>query len=134
MAAVCAGLISQRFGYKRVLVACVTIVGCLAFFHLWVQNVWQLVVLRLLIGLGAGGLVPSMNGIIASLVSRRNLGKAYGFTTTASALGWAAGPLLGGIAASHFGLRIPFAMMGGLLLLMAVLARGTIREKVMEEG
>ncbi len=127
VAAALAGRLSDRYGYKKVLVICVTVVGLLSFNHLWVWNLGQLLVLRALIGLASGGMVPSMNAMIASLVPRRSLGKAYGFTTTASSLGWAGGPLFGGLAASVVGLRLPFAFTGVMLLAMAFLAYRFIR-------
>ena len=83
--------------------------------------------LRILFGLAAGGMVPAMNALVANTVPRTNIGQAYGFTTTASALGWATGPAIGGLAASVVGYRWPFVIMGGLLVLATLAQKRWIR-------
>lgn len=84
------------------------------------RSVRQLLVLRAIFGLGAGGMIPAMNAMVATIVPRGSLGRAYGLTTTAAAIGWATGPVLGGWAASALGLRMPFVIMGGLLFALAL--------------
>jgi MFS family permease len=126
-AAVIGGRLSDRYGHKLVLVLCTAFAGVLAFPHVFAQNLGQLVLLRAAVGIGTGGMVPAMNAMVAASVPRGSLGKAYGLTTMASAFGWATGPMLGGWAAASFGLRMPFAIMGGVLILMAVVAQRGIR-------
>ena len=75
----------------------------------------------------AGAMIPAMNAMVASFVPRTRLGQAYGFTTTASALGWAVGPVLGGWAASVFGYRLPFVLTGTMLLLVALAQQRSLR-------
>ena len=127
LASVAAGRLSDRHGHKLVLVCCSVFAGLVCFPHVAARNMDQLLFLRALAGLGAGGMAPAMNAMIATAVPRRNLGKAYGLTTTAGAFGWAIGPFLGGVAATQFGLRAPFAIMGCLLLGMALVAQRGIR-------
>jgi len=132
VSAVMVGRMSDRLGHKTMLVVCTFLTGIFSFPHFFAVTVPQLVLLRILFGLAAGGMVPAMNAIVANTVPRTNIGQAYGFTTTASSLGWATGPAIGGYAASLFGYRLPFLIMGGLLLLVALAQRrwvtGIIRE------
>ncbi len=123
ISAVMVGRLSDRLGHKRMLVACTALTALLSAPHFFAQSIGQLMVLRVLFGLAAGGMVPAMNAIVASVVPRTNIGQAYGFTTTASALGWATGPALGGVAASALGYRWPFVVMTCLLLLVALAQR-----------
>jgi DHA1 family multidrug resistance protein-like MFS transporter len=120
ISAVLVGRLSDRVGHKRMLVVCTALTAVLSAPHFFAQSIGQLVVLRILFGLAAGGMVPSMNAIVSNVVPRANIGQAYGFTTTASALGWAMGPALGGVAAAAFGYRWPFVVMSGLLLAVAM--------------
>jgi DHA1 family multidrug resistance protein-like MFS transporter len=120
VAAVVVGRLGDRYGHKSMLVTCTALAGMLCFPHYSAASLQQLLALRVLFGLGVGGMMPSMNAMVASLIPRDNIGQAYGFTTTASALGWAIGPALGGLAASHVGYRVPFLVMGAALLLVAV--------------
>jgi DHA1 family multidrug resistance protein-like MFS transporter len=122
VSAVMVGRLSDRLGHKRVLVLCTALAGVLCVPQFFAASVGQLLVMRVLFGLGAGGMIPAMNALVATVVPRHGFGRAYGFTATASALGWGIGPMLGGLAASAFGLRIPFLIMGGLLVLMSAVA------------
>jgi len=117
------GRLGDRLGYKTSLVSSTILAGLMCFPHAAAQTVWQLVLLRIVFGLGIGGMIPAMNAMVATTVSRASVGRAYGFTVTASALGWAIGPALGGWAASMLGYRVPFVIAGGLLLLVSVAQR-----------
>ena len=119
-AAVMVGRLSDRLGHKTVLVTCTALTAMFCVPHFFAQTIAQLLLLRVLFGLAAGGMVPAMNALVANVVPRSNIGQAYGFTTTASSLGWATGPAVGGLAASAWGYRWPFVIMGGLLLLVAL--------------
>jgi DHA1 family multidrug resistance protein-like MFS transporter len=119
-ASVMVGRHSDRIGYKTMLVICTVIAGVMCLPHAAAQTVWHLIVLRIFFGFGVGGMMPSMNALVATIVPRENVGQAYGFTTTASALGWAVGPTLGGLVAAVLGYRIPFLIMGGLVLLVSL--------------
>jgi len=127
LAAVASGRLSDRFGHKRMLVLCTAMAGLLCLPQAIAQNVGQLLVMRAAFGFTAGGMIPAMNAMVATIVPRDLLGRAYGFTTTASSLGWAIGPMLGGLAASALGLRVPFVIMGGLLLVLALAARRGVK-------
>jgi len=126
-AAIVAGRLSDRAGHKVTLVTCTVLTGLLCFPHYSARTVAQLLVLRVLFGLAAGGMLPSMNALVANTVPRSSVGQAYGFTTTASAIGWAMGPALGGWAASAFGYRLPFLIMGSSLLIVAAVAQRSVR-------
>jgi len=127
--AVCVGRLSDRHGHKRVLVICTVLAALLCFPQAAARSVPQLLVIRALFGLGAGGMAPSMNALVAKAIPRQGLGQAYGLTATASAMGWATGPAIGGWAASLVGFRCPFAIMGGLLLLAAMAVQVGVRER-----
>ncbi len=134
LASIVAGRLSDRYGHKLVLVCCAVFGGVVCIPHVWAQNMSQLTLLRALAGIGGGGIAPAINAMVATSVPRRNLGKAYGLTTTAGACGWVIGPLLGGIAATAFGLRIPFAIMGALLFCMALLAQFAVHKERPDGG
>jgi len=127
VSAVMVGRISDRIGHKPVLVFCTGFAGLLCFPQAAAQNMGQLLVARVIQGLGAGGMIPAMNAMIATTVPRKSLGQAYGLTTAASSLGWATGPILGGWGASRLGLRPPFVIMGAMLLLVALAAQRWLR-------
>jgi DHA1 family multidrug resistance protein-like MFS transporter len=127
VSAVLVGRVSDRLGHKPILIACTSLAALLSFPHFFADSVAQLLVLRLFFGLAVGGVFPAMNALVATAAPRDNLGQAYGFTTTASALGWATGPALGGVVASAVGYRWPFVIMAVLLALVTLAQRWWIK-------
>lgn len=130
IAALMVGPVSDRIGHKRMLVLCTALSGLMCFPQAVAGSVGQLLAMRVVAGFGAGGMMPAMNAMVAVLVPRNNLGQAYGITTMASALGWTTGPVLGGWMASALGLRAPFLVMGGLLLVVALAAQRGLRARL----
>ena len=126
------GRLSDQFGHKRMLIACTALSGLMCLPQAAAQSVGQLLMLRAVFGLGAGGMFPAMNAMVAGIVPRRSLGQAYGLTTTFSAIGWATGPALGGWVASQLGYRIPFVIVGVLLLALIAAQHYGIREREQE--
>jgi DHA1 family multidrug resistance protein-like MFS transporter len=122
-AAVVVGRMSDRLGHKRVLVSCTILSGVLIVPHYFATSLGQLLWLRVLCGFAAGGMMPAMNALVASVVPRSSIGQAYGFTATASAVGWAIGPAIGGAAAAVLGYRWPFVIMGGLMVVAGLAQR-----------
>jgi len=127
LSAVIVGRVSDRVGHKRLLVASATVSSLLAAVHALVQSVGQLFGLRLTWGFATGGTSPAINALIGTSVSSDTYGRSYGISQSASALGMALGPLAGGLVASALGLRWPFVIMGGLLLMCAVLVQRFVR-------
>jgi len=129
---VAVGRLSDRFGHKRMLIVCTAVSGLMCLPQAAAQSVGQLLVLRAIFGLGAGGMFPAMNAMVAGIVPRRSLGQAYGLTTTFSAAGWAIGPALGGWVASQVGYRVPFLIVGVLLLALIAAQHYGIRAREQE--
>ncbi|GAA3284672.1 MFS transporter [Nesterenkonia halobia] len=83
---------------------------------------------RLLMGLGAGLLVPQIIGMIQRLFTGAARGRAYGLMGTVIGLGVAAGPTIGGLiidaASTEVGWRVTFlinAPLTGVALVLALL-------------
>ena len=112
------GLMADRFGRKSMLIRAMVggglTVGMIAF----ARGPLDVVLLRLLQG-AFSGTVAATTTLVATGTPRERVGWAMGIMSSAVALGGAVGPLLGGIAASNFGLRTTF-LAGGTLLLVAV--------------
>jgi MFS family permease len=79
----------------------------------------DLLILRLLQG-ATSGTVAAATSLVAAETPRSRVGWALGVVTSAVALGGAIGPVIGGLAAAVFGLRLVF-LVGGVLLLLSTL-------------
>jgi DHA1 family multidrug resistance protein-like MFS transporter len=111
------GRAGDRVGHPTVLTVCLLGAAISHFPQYFVQQVWQLLLLRTLTGCFLGGLMPSANAIIAGMVSRQRRGAAFGLMATANAAANAAGPLSGAYITAQWGMREVFLATGLLFTL-----------------
>lgn len=79
-----------------------------------VQNVWQLLLLRMLQGVFAG-FISNSNALVATETPKTNSGQALGTIASATTAGTLLGPLVGGALTSIFSYRITFMITVSLL-------------------
>ena len=121
------GRMGDRVGHSPLLLGSVLFGGLVIIAHAAVRTVSQLFGLRGATGLAMGGTTVTINALIATSVSADTYGRAYGLSQSARALGWAIGPLVGGLLASAVGLRWPFVLTGLMLILSAGLVSAFMR-------
>jgi MFS family permease len=133
------GRLSDVFGRKVTLLACVVvfIIGSLA--CAVAQTMIQLIVFRGMQGFGGGGLITLTLIIISDVVSLRDRGKYQGVTEITIAIANGGGPLLGGVMAEKISWRWFFWInlpIGGFCLAVIVFflplkpVHGSIKEWV----
>lgn len=109
------GMVSDRYGRKMMLLRAmgggVMIIGMLGM----VTAMWQIVVLRGLQGIFTGTVTAAL-AFVASNTPTKNLSYAIGFLSSSTFLGYAIGPIIGGIVAEWFGYRVSFFVGAGLML------------------
>jgi MFS family permease len=110
------GKLADRVGHWNVIVGCLAVSALLLIPQAFVASGWQLVVLRFLMGLSLGGLLPCIASVIRHNVPERVAGNMLGYSTSAQYTGQVAGPLLGGFVGGHIGMRAVFL---GTCVLMA---------------
>lgn len=108
------GRISDRVGHAVILPVCLLGAAISYVPQALVHQVWQLLLLRMLLGVFLGGLMPSANALVAAMVPAERRGAAYGLTATANALANGVGPLSGAGIATHWGMRAVFVATGAL--------------------
>ncbi|KAK4701011.1 hypothetical protein P7C70_g5223, partial [Phenoliferia sp. Uapishka_3] len=99
------GRLSDVFGRKYTLLACVTFftIGSLA--CAVAQSMTQLIVFRGLQGVGGGGLLTLVLIIVSDIVSLKERGKYQGINEITIAIANGVGPLLGGVLSEKAGWR-----------------------------
>ncbi len=108
VAAVVAGRQGDSVGYRKILLFS-TICACVLLIpQALVQEVWQLFVLRALVGACIGATFPVVSAVIAVGVARERQGAAHGLNNSAGAIGRSLGPILGAAVATTFGFRAVF--------------------------
>jgi len=133
LGAVLVGRLADRYGPRRVLVACTLNSAAGSVLTAIAATVGQLFAIRAFFGPLAGGIQPAVNTLVARLVPDDALGKAYGLATSASAIGMATAPLAGGFLASWLGLRTPFAVAAVAFLILSITLACYQRPQTQEE-
>ncbi|MFC0527431.1 MFS transporter [Phytohabitans kaempferiae] len=118
-------LATGRFGFKPVLVAGVGTVGVAAILASFSHNITQLSVLRGVWGLGNALFFATAMVVLVALAVDREW--VVGLFETALGLGFAVGPLLGGLL-GEVSWRLPFFVCGLFMLVALAVAAGALRE------
>ena len=113
------GRLGDRIGHRRTLVWCVLGAGLLYLPMAAAQATWQLIVLQALFGFAAGGLMPSVNALVANATPAERRGAVYGLLAAVGSVGAFIGPLLGAALAAAFGFPAALIVTGLLLLGLA---------------
>lgn len=97
------GAASDRYGRRPLLILGSLLFALVPIAYLLIQNVWQLVGLRVVHGLSTALYGPVMAALIADLYRDRRQGcRRYGLYDTFRSVGYVTGPFLGGLALSWF--------------------------------
>jgi MFS family permease len=102
------GKLADRVGHWNVIIGCLAVSAVLLVPQAFVTAGWQLVVLRFLMGLSLGGLLPCIASVIRHSVPEGVAGSMLGYSISAQYTGQVAGPLLGGFVGGHFGMPTVF--------------------------
>jgi MFS family permease len=133
LAAARLGRLADRVGAWNVIMLCLLAAGVLLIPQAFVTDAWQLLVLRLLMGMALAGLMPSVNSMIRHNVPDSVAGTMLGYAVSAQFAGQVLGPVAGGFVGGHFGVRVVFFGTAALMVAAAV-GNWLIRRSVTTTG
>lgn len=116
------GKLADRIGHEKVISCALLVSGLLLIPQAFVTQGWQLIVLRFLMGLALGGLIPCITAVIKKNVNDDNAGKILGFSVSAQFCGQVVGPLMGGFIGGYQGLSPVFLYTSLVMMLGAYLS------------
>lgn len=123
------GSLADRKGRKLMLLRASLGMAIAILLQAFATNVWQLFLLRGVMGL-TSGYIPNAMALVASQVPRERSGWALSTLTTAQISGVIGGPLMGGFIADHVGLRAVFCITAALLVVSFLVTLFLIKEGV----
>ena len=123
------GSLADRKGRKLMLLRASLGMAIAILLQAYATNVWQLFLLRGLMGL-TSGYIPNAMALVASQVPRERSGWAISTLSTAQISGVIGGPLMGGFLADHVGLRAVFFITAMLLMVSFLVTLFLIKEGV----
>ncbi|MDY0923100.1 multidrug transporter subunit MdtG [Enterobacter sp. FS01] len=121
------GSLADRKGRKLMLLRASLGMAIAILLQAFATNVWQLFLLRALMGL-TSGYIPNAMALVASQVPRDRSGWAISTLSTAQISGVIGGPLMGGFLADHVGLRAVFLITAVLLVISFLVTLFLIKE------
>ncbi|WP_042221298.1 MFS transporter [Oceanobacillus manasiensis] len=115
------GRLGDRIGYIKILIILLFMAGIVYLPGAFVTNIWQLVVLRFLLGIAIGGIIPVRIAYIRQEAPLSMQGEVLGYNTSLRFLGNIIGPALGGALSGYFGFSSVFFVTSVLLLISGVI-------------
>lgn len=116
------GRLSDRKGRRFILVIGLFAYALISFTYVLADNVYQLVLIRLVHGVTGAMILPIAQAYIGDLSPEGEEGRWMGYSNSAFFSGFGFGPLMGGVLATQWGMDLAFITMGALNLLAFAIA------------
>lgn len=118
------GMLADRFGRKPLMIVGTFLLAVTAFLNAIATNFWEFLFYRLIQGIGSSMWMTSRATLLADILKPEERGRTMGYFQAFMLLGSSAGPVVGGIVATNWGIRAPFyfyALAGLISLLITVI-------------
>src|SRR5699024_6786759 len=121
------GRIGDKYGRKKLLIMFAAGLGICLLLMGYATSVWELFLLRLLMGIFTG-FIPMSQALIATQTPKNVAGSVLGTLQTGSIAGMLMGPMLGGSIADLLGYAATFKLTSISIFLSAIIVTFGIRE------
>ncbi|TQR18361.1 MFS transporter [Psychrobacillus vulpis] len=111
------GKLGDSIGYEKILSTLLVLAFIFIVPQALVTDLWQLIVLRFLFGIAAGGLIPITTALIRREAPIEVQGELMGYNTSFRFLGNIIGPMFGGFISGFIGISSVFFVTGALFLI-----------------
>jgi DHA1 family multidrug resistance protein-like MFS transporter len=115
------GKIGDKHGYTKVLIILLFCAGIVYLPAAAVNSLWQLIIIRFLLGVTLGGVVPTRMAFIRQAAPIAMQGEVIGYNTSLRFLGNIFGPMLGGFLSGYFGFSSVFISTSALLITSGII-------------
>ncbi len=115
------GQLGDKIGHRKILLFSAGLAMVLYILQSFVTDVWQLVVLQVLVGVTAGGITPSASALLTNATQSGDEGTVFGIDNSIMSMARGISPMLGAAIATWFNLRIAFIAGAILYALMTAI-------------
>ncbi len=120
------GRLGDSIGYEKVLGFLLLLAFIFIIPQAFVNELWQLIILRLLFGIAVGGMIPTTTALMRREAPIEIQGEIMGYNTSFRFLGNIIGPMFGGIVSGFIGISSVFIVTGVLFVLAFGFLRFTL--------
>ncbi len=121
------GKLGDRIGPERILITMLMLSVLLLIPMAFVQNAWQLGILRFLLGASDGALLPAVQSLLIYNASNQVAGRVFSYNQSFRDIGNVTGPLMGATVSAHFGFRAVFIVTACIVLFNVLYTWITLR-------
>lgn len=114
------GKMGDRFGHDKILIFLLFAAAAVYLPQGFVTNIWQLVILRFLLGIILGGIIPAQTAYIRQVAPLSIQGEVLGYKQSFRFAGNAVGPMVGGLVGAQFNFNFLFYFTTALLVISAL--------------
>jgi DHA1 family multidrug resistance protein-like MFS transporter len=97
------------------------------FLNFFVRTPVQLITVRALTGIFLGGMLPTTNALINSIISPEKRGSVFGVTQSFTLMGNVLGPITGGFISTFIGYRGIFIITGIMMAFAAIWIKTVVK-------
>jgi len=102
------GVIADSFGRKPLMIAGTLLLTVTAFMNAQAGNFWEFLIYRLIQGVGSSMWMTSRTTLLADILKPEERGRIMSYFQAFMLLGSSAGPTIGGVVATRWGIKAPF--------------------------
>ncbi|MFC4389022.1 MFS transporter [Gracilibacillus marinus] len=121
------GKLADRIGYEKVLILLLFLSGIFFFPGGFVSSISQLIVVRFLLGMAIGGIIPIRTAYIRQVTPLHIQGEVLGYNTSIRFLGNIIGPILGGWIAGMYTIATVFFFSSSILVISGLALVVTVK-------
>lgn len=110
------GQLGDDIGYEKILSVLLILSFLFVIPQAFVTQLWQLITLRLLFGIAAGGMIPITTALVRREAPLDIQGEMMGYNTSFRFLGNIIGPMIGGLISGYVGISSVFIFTGSIFL------------------
>lgn len=110
------GALGDKIGTGKILIGGLIFAVLVYIPQAFVNNIWQLAILRFLVGVSDACLVPQVQTLLAKNTDTENTGRIFGYNQSFQSVGNVCGPLLGSYISSALSYSAVFLTTSGLAL------------------
>ncbi len=116
------GKLSEKFQPRKLLMIA-AIIGSLCYaLHFFLHHPIPVIIVRAFLGLALGGILPVIYTLVSHNTPLEQRGGILGFASSSQILGNLLGPILSGLIALQYGVRLGFLISGGIFFLVGIIS------------